>query len=58
MTMWTVTPRHGAPLQIEAARFTTDGSGTRFVDEDGEMIAAFSDGLVASVIPTEPPPAE
>lgn len=58
MTTWTVTRHHGTPLQIEAARFITDGSGTRFFDEGGAMVAAFVDGQVASVVPTEPPPTE
>lgn len=58
MTTWTVTRHDGTTLQIAAARFLTDGSGTRFFDADNAMIAAFADGQVTAVVPAELPPPE
>lgn len=52
----------GAELTLIAARYETDGSGTRFFEEDGGVVASFTDGMVAYVLPgdvviTEPTPA-
>lgn len=49
MGVYTVTRRDGAAGTITAARFETDGAGTRFYGDDGGIIAAFSDGQIASV---------
>lgn len=41
----------GTQLVINAARFVTDGMGTRFFDAAGETVAAWSDGMVKAVWP-------
>jgi hypothetical protein len=56
MTTWIVTRHDGSTLEIVAARFVTDGSGTRFFDAGDAMVAAFADGQITAVYPAPPDP--
>ena len=48
MNTYKVTTKYQV-LEVEAASFQQDGSGTRFYDDNNELIAAFYDGVVYSV---------
>lgn len=50
MPKYKVTRKDGKTATIEAARFITDGAGTRFFDEDGGVVASFTDGALRDVM--------
>ena len=43
--------RDGSTATFAAARYETDGSGTRFYDEAGGTVASFYDGEARRVLP-------
>ena len=51
MTEFVLTRRDGKTARISAARFVQDGSGTRFYDADGNVLASFGDGQISNVVP-------
>lgn len=51
MAKFNVTRRVGGSAEIEAHRYEKDGSGTRFYDADGGVIASFEDGIISEVVP-------
>ena len=51
MTEFVLTRRDGKTARFSAERFVQDGSGTRFYDAEGNVVASFADGLIATVAP-------
>jgi hypothetical protein len=55
MTTYYVLLSGGADLQVTAARFDVDGSGTRFFDEADNLVAFWASGMVQACFPYTPP---
>ena len=51
MKTYAITLVGGVTITIAAARFVTDGSGTRLYDLEGGTVAAWADGQVRSIYP-------
>ena len=51
MTEFVLTRRDGKTARMTAARFVQDGSGCRLYDADGNVLASFADGQIATVAP-------
>lgn len=49
MAEYKVTKSDGTVGTVTAARFTRDGSGTTFYDENGEQLLFFYDGQIRNV---------
>lgn len=50
MAKFKLTNKKGQIAEIEAADYTKDGSGYRFYDDSGKLIADFADGELSSVV--------
>lgn len=46
-----LTNKLGQTAVLEAARYEQDGSGVRFYDASGAIIASFYDGEIRTVVP-------
>ena len=55
MTEFVLTRPDGKTARFSAERFAQDGSGTRFYDAEGNVIASFADGQIATVRPVASP---
>mgnify|MGYP006365369977 CR=1 FL=1 len=51
MTEFVLTRPDGKTARFSAERFVQDGSGTRFYDAEGNVLAAFGDGQISNVVP-------
>lgn len=50
MPTYKVTHKFKGTAEITADRYVSDGSGTRFYDEDGKPVASFADGQIIDVV--------
>lgn len=50
MKEYRVTLKSGQYVIVPAARFESDGSGTRLFDSEGELVASWSDGQTTAVV--------
>lgn len=55
MIPYTVHFRDGSTATITADHFEADGSGTRFFDAEGGLVASFYDGEARRVLPASAP---